>query len=849
MRISYQVKSTRLHAKSYIFHRNSGYSTAYIGSSNLSHAAISDGLEWNMKITEPDMPSVMDKVDTTFEMYWNSEEFQTFTMEDEEKLKKAIQEERHGKYPSSAALAYTFAIKPYYYQEAILDRLDTERKENNRWKNLIVAATGTGKTAISAFDYQRFMKSRLPKTTRLLFVAHRKEILEQSVSCFRQILQDPNFGELSVGEYTPISADHLFMSIQSFNSKEFWEKMDPDFYDMIIVDEFHHAAADSYQKLLTHFKPKILLGLTATPERMDNQSILTYFDNHIGAEIRLTDAIEKRLLCPFHYFGVADTVDLSSVAWRGGQYVTADLEKLYVFSESAKKRAEQVIQALQSYAVPPEELKALAFCVSQKHAAYMAEFMTAKGIPAVAVDAHSTREERRMARQRLENGDIKILFTVDLFNEGVDIPTVNTVLFLRPTNSITIFIQQLGRGLRLAEGKEFLTVLDFVAQSHKKYNFSRRFQALVGNTDVSMGREIKNYFPHAPKGCFIQLEKIAEKHVLDNIRKQVGQYGHYIDVLQELYENMGHIVPTAEEFFTATGISPFEFYNKKRTYTRLCQDALIVKTNISELEEKIWKKVAPRVLYMDSLPWLDSLIKAWEKAPSMPEVDAVEKRLYLDMWKWTVGERNLQELGCASTGDIFGKWMDMKEEILSLLRYQKNQVDVRSQPLALPYPSVLSVHSQYTRDQIFSALGFDKPGSIREGVKFLHERNSHVVTKDTDVFLVTLNKSEKEFSNTTLYNDYSINKKLFHWQSQRMTSVESPTGQRYLKQNEKGNIVLLFVRKSKKDNYGNSLPYTFLCTAHLVRYEGSQPITIIYQLDVPIPAKYISITDTAGVLG
>lgn len=268
VRISYDVKETRLHAKSYMFYRESGYSTAYIGSSNLSHAAIAEGMEWNMKVTAQDQPHIIDKMSATFETYWHSEDFTSYEpQKDEEKLRRAIDRER-GRSSGTDASSYAFDIQPYPYQQAILDALDTERHGKDRWYNLVVAATGTGKTAISAFDYRRFAASR-KEGTRLLFIAHREEILKQSLSCFRQVMKDPDFGALAVGGHRASHVEHLFMSIQTLNSQRFFEKMDPYYYDMIIVDEFHHAAARSYQHLLTHFHPKILLGLTATPERMD----------------------------------------------------------------------------------------------------------------------------------------------------------------------------------------------------------------------------------------------------------------------------------------------------------------------------------------------------------------------------------------------------------------------------------------------------------------------------------------------------------------------------------------------------------------------------------------------------
>lgn len=260
------------------------------------------------------------------------------------------------------------------------------------------------------------------------------------------------------------------------------------------------------------------------------------------------------------------------------------------------------------------------------------------------------------------------------------------------------------------------------------------------------------------------------------------------------------------------------------------------------------QKLAYRLFYIDSIPWLNYIIKLWENPKLLDKEGTIEEIKYQDMWKWTLHDKNEETGEMYSFRKSIQHLKDVKGEICSLLYYQMNHLDLQTKKIELPYPSVMEVYGRYTRDQIFSALGFSKPESIKEGVKYLHTKNSDIVTKDTDVFLVTLNKSEKEFSNTTLYQDYSINKYLFHWQSQRLTSDTSPTGMRYREQNKKGNIVLLFVRQSKKDNYGHSLPYTFLGPVHFVKYEGSQPMTIIYRLENPIPAKYISMTDTAGMI-
>ena len=429
---------------------------------------------------------------------------------------------------------------------------------------------------------------------RLLFVAHREEILKQSLYTFRAVLKGANFEELFVGGYKPESIDHLFLSIQTFNSQDFTSKTAPDFYDYIVVDEFHHAAAPTYQKLLQHYRPKILLGLTATPERMDGKSILLYFGDRIAAEIRLPEAIDRKLLCPFQYFGVTDTVDLDSLRWTQGGYDKSELERVYAFSGAvAQRRAELAAASVMKYVTDIDEVKGLGFCVSVEHANFMAEQFNRRGIPSISLTGKSSDEERNAAKHRLVSGEVRFIFVVDIYNEGVDIPEVNTVLFLRPTESLTVFLQQLGRGLRLAEDKECLTVLDFIGQANKRYNFEDKFAALLSNTTRSVSREIREGFVSAPKGCYIQLEKKAAKYILDNIRASYGNTAGLMLRIGSFAEDSG-LELTLGNFLRYLHLDSRSIY-KYASFSRLCVRAGVredFREPLEELSTKAFAKFA-----------------------------------------------------------------------------------------------------------------------------------------------------------------------------------------------------------------------------------------------------------------
>lgn len=833
LRVSYDTKRTRLHAKSYIFHRDNGFGTAYIGSSNISSPALTSGLEWNLKISQFESPYLWEKICATFETYQNTDEFTPYDTSSRDRLAKALLYEGGQDRDNEGYMAF-MDITPYPYQAEILDRLTAERTIHGRNRNLVVAATGTGKTVIAAFDFKRIRKEK--PNAKVLFVAHREEILRQSRFTFRNVLRDQNFGELLTGREKPQSLEHLFCSIQSLNSNSLCQKLPSDYYDYIVVDEFHHAAANSYQALLEHFEPKYLLALTATPERHDGLDVLKYFDYRIAAEIRLPDAINRKLLSPFQYFGLSDSVDLRSVTWRNGGYDKTQLSNIFTGDHV---RASLVLQKMHEILLDVTLCRALCFCVSQEHAMFMNDFFNQHGVRSAVLTASSPDEERRSVQGRLVKREINVICVVDLYNEGVDIREIDTVLFLRPTESLTVFLQQLGRGLRLHEDKECLTVLDFVGNAHRNFNFEYRFRAMLGPSGKNVVDEIEQGFPHLPAGCQIVLEREAQNRILKNIKSGISA-GHQAALTSRLatFERESGRKLTLENFLSYHHMKVEAIY-QRGLFVRLCQKAGL-RSDFELPEEERLRKGLLRIRHLNSAYQLRTLLELLgASAERLEQLNEMERRI-LTMFHYSVLGRDFEVDSLADSVAKLRESPLFYDELMTLLRYLLDHADlVTTQPL-LPFNTPLELHANYTRDEILAALGYvtiDKKHNMLEGVRYLKEIN-------TDIFLITLNKSEKHYSPTTMYLDYAISDELFHWQSQSTTSIDSATGRRYL--SGKGTI-LLFVRENKTDSKRNSESYCFLGPADYVSHTGSRPINIVWKLRYRMPARLCRMTERMAI--
>jgi superfamily II DNA or RNA helicase len=826
VRVSYDVSTTRLHAKAWLFRRHSRFSTAYVGSSNLTHSAQVAGMEWNVRLSAARNPDAVRKVEAVFENYWQGGDFEPY---EQSRFDAAVDHDRRA---DSATILSPVEIRLHPFQERMLELVEVSRQQGHV-RNLLVSATGTGKTVMAAIDYARLSRT-LPRA-RLLFVAHRDEILEQSRAVFRHAMRDHAFGEKWARGTRPQHFEHVFASIQSLTAAGM-QGLDPAQFDVVVVDEFHHAAARTYEQLLSHLKPQQLLGLTATPERGDGLPILHWFDDRIAAELRVWDAIDQQYLSPFAYYGISDGTDLSQVPWRRGQgYDVTALSEVYTGSDWW---ANTVIKNVVLHVDDPHAMRCLGFCVSVAHARFMADKFNLAGIVAVAVSAETREPERREALDGLRAGRINAVFSVDLFNEGVDVPAADVVLMLRPTDSATVFLQQLGRGLRRSDGKQICTVLDFVGTHRREFRFDLKYRALLGETRTGLTRAIESGFPFLPTGCQMQLDEIATKVVLRSIREALpSTWSAKAEELRALLRAGQQ--PTLTEYLAETGLELDDVYSAQRGWSDLCE-AAGVPTRSPGLHEVALRRGVARMLHVDDIGRLDGYqdLLSRSNVPVVAGMTVNEQRL-TRMLVASIANRALSRDTSLQAGvDLVWSHGQVRSELQELIGALRQRIDHVNPHFGQDAEVPLRVHARYTRIEILSALGVGDVAATpqwREGVFDAKDAGA-------DLLAFTLDKTSGGFSPTTRYRDYALSPELIHWESQSGTRAASPTGQRYQHHVELGRQIYLFARNSVDDR-----AFWFLGPASYVTHEGERPMAVTWRLETPLPGDLYAVFAAAAV--
>ncbi len=825
LRISLDGRRTRLHAKAWIFHRKTGFGTAFVGSANLSESALIGGIEWTVKFTEATDTDLFSAAEAHFESLWNDGEFQLYDPHDEAQRKaldEALREQRHR--PGSRngneepiAIHAWFELRPKAYQLEMLERLASERR-HGRWRNLVVAATGTGKTVVSAFDYQRRAREE-GSPPRLLFISHRIQILKQAIATFRQVLRDPSFGELLDGNNAPTQYGYLFATINTVHSRGLLAQMGADYWRVVIVDEAHHLPANTFDQFVSSVRPQILLGLTATPERTDGKNLNAYFDarpdGSPAVSLRLWDALDQQLLAPFEYYATADETDLSKIKWNRSEE-TVQLDALISSNEI---RSRLIINTLQQYVADLNQLKGIAFCVSVRHAQFMANWFEKSGLPARSLTGANTPEQREDTIRDLQSGKIKLICTCDLFNEGVDIPEINTLLLLRPTQSPVIFQQQIGRGLRLADGKDSCLVLDFVGQYSEGFRFDTLLRTITGLTREELKDSVENGFGLLPAGCHIQFDRVARERVLSNLRAALNL--NAVRLRQELasWAALRASQPLRlKDFVRENQLDITDLYTNNRSWTSYKRDVGLSVPPLGPREDALSRRMGS-ILHAND----PAMLAAWTTVLTTGEIDPCR----VQMLAYQVLDKRDDLIDPTGFSALISAHPALRDELIEIVDWLQDESTISSQPLPdAPSDWPLSLHACYQRREIQAAVGHLTPGSrplFNEGCLILSGQK-------IELMFVTLDKREG-FAERVQYHDYAISPERFHWQTQNRAGVNNATGQRYIDSGDNGWGFQLFVRENPKS------AYIALGPAELEQHEGDRPISIIWKLKYAMPIE------------
>ena len=802
----YSHKNDGFHTKGYIFKKDDSY-RAIVGSSNLTMNALSVNKEWNVEFTSLDEGEMFGDLKHEFESLWNSADDLCDVLPVYEKIyndNKNFSDVR--KITADLKEKHIRNLAPNIMQEEFIDNLRDLIKSGEK-RAILVSATGTGKTYASAFAVRDF------KPKRFLFLVHREQIAKQALEAFKNVFNDhENFGLVS-GNSKQFDKNYVFSTIQTMSKEDVYRNYDENHFDYIIVDEVHKSGAMSYLKVINYFKPQFLLGMTASPERTDGFNIYDLFDNNIAHEIRLQEALEEDLLCPFHYFGISD-VEFDD------ETIDDDFKDFNLLA--SEKRVDYLLEKSEFYGYSGDRIKALVFCSRKNEAQLLSKAFTKRGHPSVVLTGDNSQDERFDAIDRLTNDDnpdkLEYIFTVDIFNEGVDIPEINQVLLVRPTESPIIFIQQLGRGLRKYKNKEFVVILDFIG------NYKNNFMIPIAlSGDRSYDKDIyRKYLMQGnkiiPGASSINFDEISKKRIFESINNTSFSR---VALFKEKYNNLkfklGRI-PMLCDFYENGDFNPLLILNHNSfdCYLDFIQKVEKDFTNPLSEEEINSLKFVSKNLADGKRPHEIIILKClmYNKAFNIDKVLDILKRDYgleeqvlsvesavniLNLDFFTKNEK--AKYGSTTFFSENYQISDSFKRFLLNETYKKHLIDVLNFGL-LRYgeiyksPMPLKLYEKYSRKDVCRLLNWPHDdSSTMYGYRVKH---------NTCPIFVTYHKDE-DISQSTKYEDQFMSKEIFSWMTRSKVKLESREAQAIIN-HEKTNLAIhLFIKKS--DDEGKDFYY------------------------------------------
>lgn len=830
------------HTKAYIFEYEDNYKI-YIGSSNLTQSALKSNEEWNVRIvSKKEHDFSKDVMDAYYKLFNQCYKVDDQFINDYEVFLKEVRKVSLKDTNKNILLKYE-KIRPNDMQSKALENLHRLREHGGK-RSLVIAATGTGKTYMSAFDVREF------KPKKMLFIVHREDILRKAITDYKKIMPERSFG-LFTGNIKERDKDYIFATIQSISA--YCNDFKEDEFDYIVIDEAHHSASQTYRKVIDYFKPKFLLGMTATPERTEGTDIFSIFDNNIALEVRLNEALEKNLVVPFHYFGITD-IDL--VDYRGIDI--NDIEKLSKLLE-INERVEFIIEKMNFYGFDGDKRKAIGFCASVEHAEYMAREFNERGIKSVALTGSDSisKRQREIAKLEDDNDELEVIFTVDLFNEGIDIPAINLVLMLRPTQSSIIFIQQLGRGLRKYKEKEFLTVLDFIGNYNKAFQIAIALNGAKYYDKESLKVSIRTDFSNIPGCTNIQMDEISKQRILEQIDRENFNAMKY---LKEEYNefkkiNGGKVVNLLTDYFLFEAApNPLKFIGAvpSKSYLAFLEK---VESNFEDLQllkdEKfklVLKDITAKLPLKRPFEFmiLRYLIKNGSATRNELKND-IEK--YIDFideetFSYTIeclrGDYHSKKESNFNFIEDLGEQIILAPEIKEVVKNERFKLyiddcinyglltyerEFGTENYGMPF---LKLYSQYTRDDVVRMSNATK--------KFGGYGMGGLKTNGNDWYMFVGMEKDELIKESMNHENEFIGRDIFVWQSRNTTTIESEAGQKLIN-NVKENINMhLFVRKYREID-GVVEPYIYMGMGDTVYYEGEKPITVHLKLRNKVPMK------------